>query len=325
METMLLKQNNNYLGIDNMKEWNKIGYGTWPLAGNANGSISYGKVDETTSKKSLLEAYNLGINFYDTADFYGFGYVEELIGEALREVFEKQRASIYIATKGGMLSNYGKQNFSATYLVNTLRGSLQRLNLDFVDIFMLHSPPLSVLEDGNILEILEIIKEEELTKEYGISLASPNDGFAAINDFGFKIIEVNYNILDHRAEDSGLLRLCKDKGVKTIIRTPLGQGILSGEFQYNKDSSDRRNQLPKERVEKQRKILHRMMETLNRNDYSDAKNCLRFCLSNDAVTTIIPGMKCMEEVIENISALNAPLLTEEELARIKDIYKEESL
>ena len=305
--------------------WSKIGYGTWPLASDVNGSVSYGKVNEDVARCALKEAYDWGINFYDTADFYGSGYVEELVGKSLKLVFDEWRDTIFIATKGGMLTNDGKQDFSATYLVNTLRGSLQRLNIGYVDVFMLHSPPLSVLENEDILSLLEIIKDEGLTREYGISLASPNDGFAAINDFGFKIIEVNYNILDHRAEDSGLLRLCKDKGVKTIIRTPLGQGILSGEFQYNEDSSDRRNQLPKERVEKQRKILRRMMEALNRNDYSDAKNCLRFCLSNDAVTTIIPGMKRIEEVIENISTLNAPLLTEEELIRIKAIYKEENL
>jgi aryl-alcohol dehydrogenase-like predicted oxidoreductase len=308
-----------------METWHRIGYGTWPLASDVNGSVSYGKVEEDVAIYTLKKAYDWGINFYDTADFYGFGYVEELVSKSLRLILDEWRDTIFIATKGGMLTNDGKQNFSATYLVNTLRGSLQRLNLEYVDVFMLHSPPLSVLEDENLLPLLETIKDEGLTKEYGISLASPNDGFTAINEFGFKIIEVNYNILDHRAEDSGLFALCKEKRVKTIIRTPLGQGILSGEFQYNEDAADRRNQFPIKRVENQRKILRRMMESLNHNDYSDAKNCLRFCLSNEAVTTIIPGMKNVNEVVENTSALNAPQLTKEELDRIKNIYEEENL
>ena len=304
-----------------MIKWNRIGYGTWPLAGDANGAVSYGKVEKKTAEVALKEALDYGINFFDTSDFYGYGYVERMLGE----IFYDFRTEIVIATKGGMLDNDGKQDFSEGYLYSALVGSLFRLQTTYVDVYMLHSPPIDILEDSKVIDILRRFKKAGWIKEYGISLAKPNDGFRAINDYGFKIIEVNYNILDHRAEDSGLFALCKEKGVKTIIRTPLGQGVLSGEFEYNDDAADRRNQLPKSLVDRQKKIFRKMMAALNENNYSDAKNCLRFCLSNDAVTTIIPGMKAPNEVLDNATALYAPRLTEEELARIKAIYKEENL
>jgi len=302
-------------------EWNKIGYGTWPLVGDVNGSVSYGKVNEVDSIKSLMYAFSCGVNVYDTADFYGYGYVESLIGD----VFHRVRDQICIITKGGMISNDGQQDFSIGYLAKSLTASLARLKTNYVDVYMLHSPKIEVLQDDHILWYLKTMKESGLVKEYGISLRNPQDGFAAINDYGFTTIEVNYNLLDRRAETSGLFELCVDKGVKTIIRTPLGQGILSGRFKFSDDGADRRNEWKKEYVENTTRIYKKMIASLNVNGYSDAQNCLRFCLSNPAVCTIIPGMKLRTEVNVNIVSQMLPPLTAKEQEKLLSIYKEEKL
>lgn len=299
--------------------WNKIGYGTWPLSGNVNGALAYGRTDDATSVTALKTAYESGVNVYDTSDYYGFGHVESLIGE----VFKSYRDKITIITKVGMISNEGKQNFSIPHLESSLQQSLKRLKTDYVDVYMLHSPSLETLEDGNILNFLDAFKKNGTIRNYGISLLSPHDGEYAITKCGFKIIEVNYNLLDIRAETNGLLQLCHESDVKVIARTPLAQGILSGKLKSIDDDTDRRKSWPKDKIPTLTRIYKKMLLTLNKNDYTDAQNCLRFCLSNSDISTTIPGMKTPEEVSENVKALTLPSLTQDELTRIKNIYFEE--
>lgn len=294
----------------------EIGFGTWPLSGDVKGTMAYGKTDDEESKRTLRKALELGINFYDVSDLYGFGHVESLMGE----VFEHDREKIVITTKGGMLSMQEDQDFSTKHLAKALKESLKRLRTDYVDIYMLHSPPLEVLEDGRLLKLLETFRKEGMIHEFGISLVSPKDGYEAITKYGFKIIEVNYNLLDHRCEHLGLLCLCEKNNVTTIIRTPLAQGILSGKFQFNSDPSDRRNQWKKDKVDTLTTAYKEMLECIDEKGRTDSQNSLRFCLSKTAVTSVIPGMKCISEVEENILASQYGPFSEAELKKIESVY-----
>lgn len=301
-------------------EVSEIGFGTWPLAGDKNGALAYGKVDDNESKEALKTAYENGINFYDTSDFYGFGYVETIMGE----VFQLARDEIIITTKVGMTSIEGIQDFSTDHMVKSIEGSLKRLGTDYIDIYMLHSPPLDILTDGRILSLLDIFKIEGKIREFGISLIGPNDGFRAIQEFNFNIMELNYNIVDHRAKQSGLFDLCKEKNVATIIRTPLGQGILSGEFKYNSDESDRRNSMPRERYDKINNAYSRMFNVAKSN-VTRAQLALQYCLAEPAVSCVIPGMKTINEVNENCETCELEKLSDEELSLINEIYEKEQL
>jgi aryl-alcohol dehydrogenase-like predicted oxidoreductase len=300
---------------------NKIGYGTWPLGGIFNGSLSYGKVNDEDSIQALLKAYNMGVNVYDTSDFYGFGHVESLLGK----VFENNRNNIYIITKGGMTTNDGQQNFEVDYITKTFMSSLNRLKTNYVDVYMLHSPKSSMLKESNLVDHLKSLKNDGLIKKIGISLAHPNDGIEAIEKYGFEVVEVNYNILDRRAESNGLLEYCSNHNILNVIRTPLAQGILSGKFKFNNDSDDRRQSWSPNKVDNFVRIYKKMLSKLNDNQFTDSQNCLRFCLSNPNVNVIIPGMKVESEVIENVSTLNLPPLTEKEKEDILNIYTEEKL
>jgi len=188
---------------------------------------------------------------------------------------------------------------------------------------MLHSPPFKTLqEDKEIVKFLSDLKSIGLAKEVGVSAISPGSGMTALCSFHVDVLEVNYNILDHRAENIGLLDICKNQKIKTVIRTPLGQGILSGKFEFNGDKADVRQQWKEEKVNKDTVIYKKMLSVLNPNSYTDAQNCLRFCLSNPNVSVIIPGMKTESEVLENIKSIDLPKLTDAELNSIKRIYKE---
>jgi aryl-alcohol dehydrogenase-like predicted oxidoreductase len=300
---------------------NKIGYGTWPLGGTFNGCLSYGKVNDDDSIKALKKAYNMGVNVYDTSDFYGFGHVESLLGDT----FKYDRNNIFIITKGGMITNEGEQNFSVDYITKTFMSSLSRLKTNYVDVYMLHNPKLSVLKESNLVNHLKSLQKEGLIKKIGISLGSPNDGIEAIETYGFEVIEVNYNVLDRRAESNGLLKYCSDFNVLNVIKTPLAQGILSGKFRFNNDPDDRRQLWSHEKVDNFVRVYKKMLSKLNENQYTDAQNCLRFCLSNSNVNVIIPGMKVENEVIENVSTLKLLPLTETEKTDILNIYIEEKL
>lgn len=297
-------------------KWNKIGFGTWPLSGDKNGSVSYGKVDEKESERALITAFENGVNVYDTSNFYGFGYVESLLGNVFKDVRDK----IVIITKGGFVDK-DNQNFDTDYLNIDFLKSLLRLKTNYVDVYMLHSPSFDVLSNKNVINFLTTLKTDGLSKEIGVSVRSPSDGIHAVCNFDFDVIEVNYNILDHRAENIGLFNLCEKRNIKTVIRTPLGQGILGGKFEFNGDTADLRQRWNELRVKKQIEIYKKMLSVLDKNSYTDAQNCLRFCLSNPNVSVIIPGMKTENEVLENIKSLDFPLLTDSEKEKIKEIYK----
>ena len=299
-------------------EWNRIGYGTWPLSGDKNGSVSYGKVNEEDSRKALMAAFERKVNVYDTSNFYGFGYVEKLIGE----VFLGLRNKIVIMTKGGFVTK-DEQNFDPCYLKDSLLESLSRLGTGYVDVYMLHSPPFKTLQENkNIVKFLENIKGLGVAKEIGVSAISPSSGMTTLCSFHIDVLEINYNILDHRAESIGLLDICKKQKIKTVIRTPLGQGILSGKFAFTDDKADIRQQWKEEKVNKDTTVYKKMLSVLSPNSYTDAQNCLRFCLSNPNVSVIIPGMKTENEVTENIKSLDLPLFTDTEKESIKNIYKQ---
>lgn len=300
---------------------NRIGYGTWPLSGNFNGSISYGKVNDDDSILALNKAFDIGINIYDTADFYGYGHVESLLGK----VFHDKRDKIKIITKGGMVSNNGNQNFTYKHLYKSLKESLKRLKTNYVDFYMLHSPSIDILEDGKIIETLYKFKKSGMILKFGVSVKTPDEGLTLIKNYFVDIIEVNYNILDMRADHNGLLELCNKYDIKTVIRTPLGQGILTGTFSFNKDKSDRRNLLDKTNVNKSVLIYKKMLNCLLPNSYTNSQNCLRFCLSNKYINVIIPGMKFVTEVQENFNTQFLPELTQKEKECILNIYNKELL
>lgn len=299
----------------------QIGYGTWPLAGSVKGMVVYGEANDEDSKKALLKSFELGVNFFDTADLYGHGHVESLLGE----VFHDKREKIFITTKGGMISTDGDQNLSVEHLTTSLTNSLKRLKTDYVDIYMLHSPPISALENGELLNLLLKFKASGKIKHYGISLASPKDGFDAINKYNFDIIEVNFNLLDQRCVHNGLFDLCISKNVSTIIRTPLYQGLLSGKFVFTDSKKDLRNKWSKEKTQFLTSSYDKLLSYVKNNNLTNAQNSLKFCISNPAVTSVIPGMKTCSEVEENTADDIFRLFSKEELDMILEEYKKTGL
>lgn len=298
-------------------EVSEIGFGTWGLGGN-----SYGPVDDNVSKAALRFAFDSGITFYDTSDLYGNGHSEEVLGDALHDVRDK----IIIATKVGALPHTGfymPQDFSPLHIRQGLEASLARLRTDYVDLYQLHSPPVEILrQNGQIIATLQTLKDAGKIRSYGISVRSPDDGLVAIKEFDFETIQVNFNLIDHRSIENGLLDLAKNENKGIIVRTPLCFGYLTGKLHGNErfKGIDHRINWPIEQLQRWAKAPDLFSFLNQEKNRTPAQLALRFCLHHKSVSTVIPGMMNCNEVRENIEASNMLALSEEEMSQIKMIY-----
>ncbi len=296
----------------------EIGFGTWGLGGD-----SYGQVDDAQSRRVLEAAFERGVTFYDTSDLYGAGHAESVLGEALRPV----RDHIVIATKGGLLPHTGfamPQDFSPRHLRAALMRSLDRLRTEHVDLYQLHSPELHLLrQDPEILGTLRAFREEGLIRHWGLSARSPADAAAAIAAFDFSVIQVNFNLIDHRAIESGLLAAAADKGIGVIARTPLCFGYLSGKLtgeERFENGPDHRANWPQDQLRRWAEAPGLFDGMIRRRGCTPAQFALLFCLAQPAVSTVIPGLMTTAEVEEDAAASALPPLSDEELAEISAIY-----
>jgi aryl-alcohol dehydrogenase-like predicted oxidoreductase len=296
----------------------EIGFGTWGLGGDNGGAVAYGPANDETSRTALRAAGDLGINFFDTADLYGFGHSEELLGE----VFSPGRESVVIATKGGFVDG-AKQDFSSAHLRRALEASLTRLRSDHVDLYQLHSPAIATLrERPEIIELMAELHAAGKIRAWGFSARSPEEARQAIEEFDAPCVQINFNLTDQRAVTNGLFDLCQQRRVGVIVRTPLCFGFLTGK--YDNDSSfavtDHRSRWPAEQRQRWREAndVFQFLSAANPSD-TPAQLALRFCLSFPAVSTVVPGMLTDMHVRENVAASDHGPLLDEQLQRVMQL------
>src|SRR5580704_8655009 len=151
-------------------EVSEIGFGAWGIGGNQFGN-SYGPAADEESLAAVTTAFDLGCTFFDTADVYGHGHSEELLGKALKGTRQK----VVIATKVG--SDFYHQppqlRFTEEYITFAVEQSLKRLDTDVIDLYQLHNPPFSAIEHGQLFAPLEKLKSQGKIRFYGISIHSP--------------------------------------------------------------------------------------------------------------------------------------------------------
>jgi aryl-alcohol dehydrogenase-like predicted oxidoreductase len=300
----------------------EIGFGAWGIGGLSEGeATSYGKTDDNKSKMALIKAYEIGINFYDTSNIYGDGHSEELIGD----IFKNNRDKIIIASKVGFLKHNSQQEFTKKNIENCIHGSLKRLNTDYLDLYQLHSAPLDILKrSSEALDTLLELKEIKKIRAIGISARSPEEGTLIAKNYPFESIQINFNLVDQRAVESGFMDICQEKGIGVIVRTPLCFGFLSGKYKnYQFDKEDHRSAWNKEQraiwANAPNLFLNAVDDKINQ---TNSQIALRYCLSYPAVSTVIPGMLNEKEVIENSQASELGVLKKEEILRLEKVYRE---
>lgn len=311
-QSRLVKQRR--LGRDGPRV-SEIGFGAWALGGNAHGN-SYGTVDDAESVRAVRRALDLGCTFFDTADVYGWGHSEEILGQAL----EGRRGEVVLATKvGGDFYHGGvRLNFSPNYIQFAVWGSLKRLRTDYLDLYQLHNPPYPLLADPKLYETLQALQDAGTIRHFGVSIHDPTEGLAVLSAANVQSLQVVYNLV-HRAPEVELFPAAQERGVGVIAREPLWNGFLAGAISPERrfEAGDIRSQWP-ETYRRQRNEAASAFSFLAHSGRTLTQSALAFVLAHDAVSTVIPGCKTVTQVEENFQAAAHPLQrTElEEAARV---------
>ena len=273
----------------------KLGFGAWPL-----GNTAHGQTMSTEEGIELVKAaLKKGINFFDTAPNYAKGRSETILGMALEGV----RYHVYINTKFGHNAE-DKINFDEAAIRPSIKGSLKRLKTDYLDSVILHNPNEAILKgETKHFEILKTLKQEGLINAYGVSVDTYNELETVLTHQSTDVIELLYNIFFQPTR--ALLDKVKEKNIKLIIKVPLDSGWLTGKYNETSTFSDIRTRWTKEDLRRRDQLVTDLKAVLPSDDL--VHYAMRFLWSYDAVTTVIPGIRTMNQLKSHTSISQDPL------------------
>jgi len=276
----------------------EIGLGAWQLGINS----GWKGLSEKEAQDLVDKACDMGVNFFDTAPNYGFGTGELRLGKALKTF---DRDTIVVNTKFGH-TDAGKTNYSSDYIRTSLEGSLKRLQLDYVDSLIIHSPPSSYL-DGTKNEhynILEKLKDEGKIKAYGASLDTYDEMKLLMDTTQSEVIEAFFNIFHQDAARA--FEMAKEKNVGIIVKIPLDSGWLSGKYNENSVFADIRERWSKKDIKTRAHLVTKVKNIVGQ-DTNLAQTAIAYCLAYDAVSTVIPGNTSIKQLKDNIGSISKPI------------------
>jgi aryl-alcohol dehydrogenase-like predicted oxidoreductase len=302
----------------------EIGFGTWAIGGDRHGMVAYGPTDDEESLRALAAAHALGCTFFDTSNLYGWGHAEELLGRA----FASRRDGVVIATKAGYADAAGRQDFSASGVTRSIEGSLRRLQTDYVDLLQLHNPEPADL-DGNeaLFAELESMRAKGMVRAVGISARTPDEALLFVTRHRPATLQVNFNLADLRALRNGLFDTCVLQGIGVIVRTPLASGFLTGRVGQAETlgPGDHRQRFDDAARSRWSDCLRQLSPVFaDAPEATPAQNAIRFCLSFEAVSSVIPGMMRTSEVTEDLGAGLLPGLDADQLRAVQAVYDRSS-
>ena len=295
----------------------KIGLGTNAVGGHN----LHPNLNESEGKDLVRTALKNGVNFIDTADIYGKGRSEELIGEVLKE-FDKD--DYVIATKGAQHwfeDGTVKTDNNPKYLRQAVENSLKRLQVDYIDLYYLHWPDVTVPFSESIGELVRL-KEEGKIGAIGISNVSIEQLKEANVNGDIAVLQSPYSMLN-RSVETEILPYCVDNNISFIPYGPLAHGLLSGNCtrDFKLSTEDWRNEIDLFHEEKFSQALDvvERLETFAKDKEVTLPNlALAWLLAQEGVDAVIPGGKKEERILQNIKAADV-VLSKEDLSILNDI------
>jgi len=302
----------------------EVGFGAWAIGGPAMAGdipIGWGKTNDKESISALKKAFDSGINFFDTADFYGLGHSEKLIGNTFGN-----DPSVIIATKVGHRLSEKQQiytDYSKNYIIKACEHSLKRLKRDQIDYYQLHTAKKDDLEKMESIEALEILKEQGKIRFWGVSLNTynpfPEAEFLIDNGLGSGL-QIVFNILNQRTRD--LIKKASDANFGIIARMPLQFGLLANKFKQDEKfggNDHRKFRLKEKFLSEVIPELDAVWEMATAYNIPPAAFNLSFILSFTGVSTVIPGIKNTAQAIAN--AENIMAISQNDKNAIIDLYE----
>lgn len=289
----------------------ELGFGAWGIGGNEHGN-SYGSTDDKVSIEAINKAFDLGCNFFDTADVYGRGHSEELLGKT----FKGKRDKVIIATKVGsdFYQGPGFKSFSPDYIRFALEKSLERLRTDYIDVYQLHNPPIKKLNDPSTYQIMQELKREGKIRAWGVSVFDPLEGLAALKTGQPDSLQVAFNLFASRPYEL-LFNQAQEMGCAIIAREVLSNGFLTGKYteQCEFETGDIRSSWPRKFINA-RVLAANNIARVFAGKRSVLEVSLQFVLDNKQVSVALIGVKTPEQALEDFSIDKTTPLNEDETA-----------
>ena len=280
----------------------------------------YGATDDTESLRTLARALELGVDFLDTADMYGHGHNEELLGRFLRE---QGRRRVRIATKFGIQrenAGYGRNlNNSPDYVRSACEASLRRLGTDHIDLYYIHRvDPDTPIEET--MQALGGLVESGKIGHVGICEVNADTLRRAHSAFPLTALQTEYSLWT-REPERDVLTTCSELGIGVVPYSPLGRGFLTGAFEstdaFTDDDFRRANpRFQTGAFEANLSIVHAVRAIAEDNGCTAAQIALAWLLAGNDHVVPIPGTRRIERLEENLGALEIRL-TREEIERLE--------
>jgi aryl-alcohol dehydrogenase-like predicted oxidoreductase len=281
----------------------------------------YGSQDDRESIATIQYALDLGINFLDTADIYGMGHNEKLVGKAI----QNRRDQAIIATKFGVVrgKDGSSQGFNgrSEYVKLACEASLDRLGIDVIDLYYLHRVDPNTPIEETVGAMAELVKEGKV-RHLGLSEVSPEMLRRAYAVHPIAAVETEYSLWNRNPEDE-ILSACRDLGVGFVAYSPLGRGFLTGQIKTPDDlaEDDWRRKSPRfqgENFYRNLELVKRIQEIAVEKGCQPSQLAIAWVLAQGEHIVPIPGTKRRSYLQENLGALEITL-GEEELARINEV------
>ncbi|MER5225832.1 aldo/keto reductase [Streptomyces flaveus] len=331
MESIERRNGHRTLGRSNI-EISALGFGCWAIGGEwqtVDGQpLGWGKVDDEESVRAIHRALELGVTFFDTADAYGTGHSERLLGRALG----KRRTDVVVATKWGNIFDEATRTASGQddtpeYARRALTASLKRLGTDYVDLYQLHISDADLERAAQLREICEEFVREGLIRAYAWSTDDPERAAVFAQGPHCAAVQHRLNVLQDAPE---MLALCEESGLASINRSPLAMGLLTGKRAAGQplEAGDIRSAPPAwlpgfqrgegadaqwlRRVDALRSVLTSEGRTL-------AQGALAWLWARSPRTIPIPGFRSVVQAEDNAGALRYGPLTADQLTEIEEI------
>jgi len=295
-----------------------IGLGLWAVRGD-----QWGAVDDRATLDTIDAALDAGVTFFDTADVYGDGHSEELLGQAMQGRRDRFIVASKIGWKGFDDTRRTTAYDTVEKLVAGVESSLRRLQTDYLDIIQSHisyrEPTMEIFVEG-----FQRLQRDGKVRAYGLS-TSDFEYLQAFNaDGGCATLQIDYSILN-RTPEKDIFPYCQTHNIGVIVRGPLAMGLLTGKFSqdtvFEEDDFRRNWQTDPDQnaiFRHDLKVVERL-QPLASEARTMAQLALQFVLAHPAVSTVIPGAKTPAQLRDNLGALAAPELTPAEMIRINEI------
>jgi aryl-alcohol dehydrogenase-like predicted oxidoreductase len=302
-----------------------IGFGAWAIGGS-----DWGGADDDASVRALHAAIDRGVNFIDTADVYGDGRSERLVGEVVRERSEE----IVVATKAGRrLDPHTAEGYADRGRMTAfVERSLRNLGTDAIDLLQLHCPPTEAYAMPEVFGILDDLVEQGKLRFYGVSVEKVEEAMKALEYAAVQSVQIIFNMFRLKPSDA-FFAAARDARVGILARVPLASGLLTGKFDRRTDfdpadhrafnrhgeAFDEGETFSGVDFERGLDAVDELRELVPAGA-TMAQWALRWILDHPEVTTAIPGARNERQAADNAAAADLPAPSESDRARVRDVY-----